>query len=67
MTRSRIVTMEGKEVTRGIFLKRALLRGIPIDWLTFFFGRCKGLHDSASGTIVVSKSVYDELGQKHDE
>lgn len=66
ITRSTIISIDGNKPSRGQLLKRSLLRIIPIDWLTFFFGKNKGLHDSGSGTYLVSRKSL-RLFQKQVE
>lgn len=52
LTRTRVVTHKGGKPGIRKILIRSVARLVPYDYFSFIFGQ--GLHDSISGTVVIS-------------
>lgn len=58
ITRTKIVTVDGRKPSLRQCLIRSIVRFVPFEPLSFYFGRPIGWHDSWSGTRVITKQKY---------
>ncbi|WP_053991605.1 RDD family protein [Mangrovimonas sp. TPBH4] len=59
LTRTKVVSNLGEEITFSMIFKRSIARFIPIDVFYYLFSK-KGLHDRLSNTLVVKANTHNK-------
>jgi uncharacterized RDD family membrane protein YckC len=54
VTKTKVVSVEGKELSVRSILVRTFLRIVPVDIFSYLFSE-KGFHDQYSGTMLIKK------------